>query len=166
MSSSRLSEQLLLVAKARIGDKAVRNEASLRRATSDLYYVAFHTICEALVEPMFRAGPANKAFVETYTKLYRQLNHGYAERRCKAVAQGGEFSAEIARFAKLFIELKNKRESADYDPLDKFAVSIVRNDLEKVESRLQAFWKADSAERAAFACFVGLRWTKDHQEIG
>jgi hypothetical protein len=166
VSSSRLSEQLLLVARARISDASVRNEANLRRATSDLYYVVFHTICEALVEPIFRNDPANTAFVETYTKLYRQPSHGYAEKRCKSVAQSGDFASGISRFAKLFIELKNKRESADYDPLDKLSISIVRNDLEKVESRLQDFWKADPAERAAFACHVGLRWNKDNQEAG
>ena len=166
MSPSRLSEQLVLVARARISDRSTRNEANLRRATSDLYYAVFHAICEALVEPIAGAASANRAFVETYTALYRQLNHGYAEKRCRTVAQGNTFPANIAQFAKLFITLKNKREDADYHPLQTFAVSIVRNDLETVETRLAAFWNADPAERAAFACFVGLRWNKDAQSAG
>jgi hypothetical protein len=48
---TRLSNQLLAVAKARLAETAARNEANLRRATSDLYYVHFHALCEALVEP-------------------------------------------------------------------------------------------------------------------
>lgn len=157
---------MLLVARARISDVSTRNEANLRRATSDLYYVLFHAICEALVEPLAGADPANRAFIETYTRLYHQLNHGYAEKRCRSVAQGDTYSIDFARFAKLFITLKNKREDADYHPLQKFAVSIVKNDLETVETRLAAFRNTDPAERAAFACHVALRWSKDPQEMG
>lgn len=166
MIPSRLSDQLVLVARARISDISARSEANLRRATSDLYYAVFHAICEALVEPLMGIDPSNQAYVETYSKLYRQLSHGYAESRCKSVARGDDFSTEIAQFAKLFISLKNKREDADYHPLQKFAVSIVRNDLETVETRLRAFWSANASDRAAFACLVGLRWGKDSQGFG
>lgn len=109
---SRLSEQLLLVAEARLSEDKVRNEANLRRATSDLYYAVFHAICEALVEPLGRH-PENKAFIEAYTKIYRQLDHGHAEKRCKKVLEEKSFSKEIQGLAEIFTTLKNKRESAD-----------------------------------------------------
>lgn len=156
MSPPRLSEQLLLVARARIAETGIRNEANLRRATSDLYYSVFHAICEALVEPM-GAIPDSEAFVETYTNLYRQLDHGYAEKRCRAVTQDKAFSHNIIQFAKLFITLKNKREKADYHPLETFQISVVRNDLETTETRLKEFWNAHPAERASFSCLVTLR---------
>ncbi|MBC7132188.1 MAG: hypothetical protein H5U16_03670 [Roseovarius sp.] len=156
LSPPRLSDQLLLVARARIAETDARNEANLRRATSDLYYSLFHAVCEALVEPL-GAIPDSDAFIETYTSLYRQIDHGYAEKRCRAVAQDGHFSSTISRFAKHFITLKNKRERADYHPLEKFTLSVVKNDLETTEAQLSAFWEATPSERATFSCFVGLR---------
>lgn len=157
MGSSRLSEQLIQVARARINEDKIRNEANLRRATSDLYYVVFHSLCEALVEPIAFSDPANEAYVKTYTQIYRQVRHNQAEKRCQAVAQGSDFSLEIKRFAKHFVTLKNKRELADYHPLETFSISVVKNDLATTETRLQAFWNADPKERAAFACHVGLK---------
>lgn len=46
LSTSRLSDQLLLVARARISDKSTRNEANLRRASSDLYRQIDHRVAE------------------------------------------------------------------------------------------------------------------------
>ncbi|WP_129590305.1 hypothetical protein [Roseovarius nitratireducens] len=148
------------MARARIAETDARNEANLRRATSDLYYAMFHAVCEALVEPL-GAIPDSEAFIETYTNLYRQLDHGYAEKRCRAVTQDKHFSLEIVRFSKLFITLKNKREKADYHPLEMFKFSVVKNDLETTETQLRAFWEAGSSERASFSCFVGLRFRRE-----
>lgn len=147
---------MLEVARARIGDRGLRSEANLRRATSDLYYTMFHALCEALVEPL-AVRPDDPAFVEIYTHLYRQPNHGYAEQRCKSVAQGKSYSKEIKRFATHFVTMKNKRELADYHPLEKLDISVVRNDLELTETNYEHFWTTDSAERISFACHVGLR---------
>jgi len=148
------------VARARISETAARNEANLRRATSDLYYCVFHAICEALVEPLGIV-PDNEAFKETYTNLYRQLEHGYAEKRCREAAQNELFPVELSRFAKLFVSLKNKRERADYHPLDQFRISVLKNDLETTETRITDFWRAPASRRAHFACFVGLRFRRE-----
>lgn len=134
----------------------IRNEAALRRATSDLYYAVFHAICEA-VTSQIGADVENPAFVETYKAMYRQLEHSQAEKRCKAVAKDERFSPEISRFAKLFVTLKNKREKADYDPLEQFSISAIRNDCGTAETRLRDFWSAPQEERVHFACYVALR---------
>ena len=156
----RLSDQLLLVAQSRVGDPRLRSEANLRRASSDLYYSVFHAISEALTHPL-GVDPENSAFVETYKALYRQLDHAQAEKKCKRVAQGRMFSPEINRFAKHFITLKNKRERADYDPLEKFSISALRNDCQTTETRLRDFWKNPPEERTSFACYVALRMQRD-----
>lgn len=158
-----LSEQLLLVARARLNDATARNEANLRRATSDLYYALFHAVSEAMVASL-GGDPKNAAFIEAYVSVYRQLEHGQAEKRCKALARGDDFAVEFRRFAKHFVTMKNKREAADYGPLEKFAVSIVKNDLETTETVLSGFWGADAAERTTFACYIGLRWRRDARE--
>lgn len=152
-----------MVARARISDSESRNEANLRRATSDLYYAVFHSICEALVEPL-GLHPENPAFIETYTALYRQLDHSHAERKCRSLKDSGGFSHGIIRFSDTFILLKNKREAADYHPLEKFALSAITNDLDRTETHIENFWKVDAAERAAFACYVGLRFSKGPQK--
>lgn len=152
----RLSDEFVRVAQARLDDKNLVSEANLRRATSDLYYAAFHAICEALVEPL-GLHPDNAAFKEMYVNIYRQTEHGYAERRCNSAAKSGDYSPEIARFSKLFVTLKNKRENADYHPLEQFKLSVIRNDCAMTKTRLNSFWASNSEERAAFACYVGLR---------
>ena len=117
----------------------------------------FHAVCEALGEPL-GAIPDSEAFVKTYAALYRQLDHGQAEKRCRTVTQDKHFPCDIVRFAKLLITLKNKREKADYHPLETFQISVVRNDLETTKTRLRAFWEASPVERASFASYVGLRF--------
>ncbi len=155
-SPLRLSDEFVRVALARIGDPNLVSEANLRRATSDLYYAAFHAICEALVEPL-GLHPDNAAFKEMYLNIYRQTEHGYAEKRCRIAAKSGDYSPEIARFSKIFVTLKNKREQADYHPLEQFRVSEIRNHCAMTQTRLASFWTSDPEERAAFACYVGLR---------
>lgn len=123
------------VARARCADPVVLNEANLRRATSDLYYAMFHTICETLTEPL-DVNPDNPHFVRRFTNLYRQPDHGSAEH---------------------FTAMKSKREQADYAPLAKFSLSEVKYDLATTKARLDAYWAVDQVERAAFATIVGLR---------
>ncbi len=155
MTRSLLSEQLLSVARNRLSG-SFHSEANLRRATSDLYYAVFHAVCEALVEPL-GAAPASRAFKETYRSLYRGVDHGNAERVCREIIKERGLSQAITSFAKQFVSLKNKREDADYDPLQRFAVSTVKTDLATTETRLREFWAAPMTERSAFACMVALR---------
>ncbi|MEO1324771.1 MAG: hypothetical protein AAFV59_17395 [Pseudomonadota bacterium] len=153
-----LSRDLLRVAKARLDDNSCRNEAGLRRATSDLYYACFHSICEALVEPI-GVIPDSIEFRKLYTKIYRQLDHGYAERRCNTVSKESLFDPSVSAFAKQFITMKTKREDADYDPLMKFSIKEVENHYTLTSARIERFWNCDSKIRSTFALYVGLRTT-------
>lgn len=153
-----LSKPLISVAKRRLSSTEDRTEADLRRCVSDLYYSLFHAVCEALIEPV-QPDPDNRASVETYLTLYRLPDHGYLEKKCKEVTDH-RFSKEIRQFSIRLISLKNKRQAADYDPLAKFSISSVRNDLALAESALEAFWRAEQIDRARFAFFVSLRGRK------
>tara|TARA_R110002073_G_scaffold144213_1_gene296240 strand:- start:208 stop:711 length:504 start_codon:yes stop_codon:yes gene_type:complete len=153
-----LSNQFLRTAEARLKRPIECTEADLRRATSDLYYAMFHRACEALVEPI-GADPDNVAFLETYRTLYRLPDHNYLEKRCREVKDHA-FSNSIGNFSRHIIVLKNKRQDADYDPLTKFAISAVENDLIQTRAALQGFNEADAVERARFAYFVSLRGRK------
>ena len=163
MSTSRLSDALLKVARARLEDLGARSEANLRRATSDLYYALFHAICEAVVEPL-GIDPESESARKVFLAMYRQMDHGTAEQKCRSVARSGDFPQPIAAFAKLFVTLKNRREQADYDPLATFPVSEVMNHLQNAETRIEGFWQADQGQRTTFACFVALRF-KDPEKL-
>ena len=157
--TSRLSDELLDVARDRLSG-SIHSEANLRRATSDLYYAVFHAVSEALVEPLV-GHTSGEPFKEAYVSIYRQLDHGLAEKRCKIVAQGKELPEEIRRFAKHMTSMKEKRVQADYHPLETMQVSVVKNDLQMTEARLKSFWEAPPGDRTAFAYFVGLKNQRD-----
>jgi hypothetical protein len=63
----------------------------------------------------------------------------------------------VRSFANQFVSMKNKREEADYEPLAKFKISDVRNNINAVETALQQFDECDLSTRQAFATFVGVR---------
>jgi uncharacterized protein (UPF0332 family) len=153
-SCTLLSGQFIETAHKRIGPVTGRTEADLRRAISDMYYAAFHRVCEALVETI-GSDPNNAASVETYKTIYRLPDHGPLEKRCKE-ALSHAFAQEIKTFAQCIITLKNKRHDADYDPLAKFAISEVENDLRLARAALTGFENAAPLERARFAYFVAL----------
>lgn len=155
MAGSLLSRDLLQVARGRL-DGSLHSEANLRRATSDLYYAMFHAICEALAEAL-RTDQSHPAFRDTYSGIYRTVSHASAEQQCKIIAKKTEFSDDFRTFAEAFVAQRNKRETADYDPLAVFVLSSVMLDLQLVETRIARFWSAPAAERALFACSVGLR---------
>ena len=126
----------------------------MRRATSDLYYALFHRLSEALVEPL-GADPENPLFIETYLTLYRLPDHAVLDKKCKA-ALGQAFDVEVKRFAQSIVTMKNKRHDADYDPLKKFVISEVQNDLGIAAAALNGFDSIDAPQRARFAFFVAL----------
>lgn len=160
MSGPLLSSQLLQVAASRVNEESHRTEANLRRATSDLYYAVFHAICETLVGPLGNE-LARPGMADAYINIYRTPQHGYVERRCNIVAGSATFGPVIASFARHFMTMKNKRELADYHPLETFSISIVRNDLQATETRLSEFWGLDDGLRTAFALYVAVRFGKD-----
>ncbi|MEO1138284.1 MAG: hypothetical protein AAFW87_02400 [Pseudomonadota bacterium] len=130
----------------------------MRRATSDLYYALFHRVCEALVQPIGLL-PESTAFVETYRTLYRIPDHAFVAQRCKEV-RSHSFSEAIASFGQQIVVMRTKREDADYDPMKRFAISVVNNDLSTVASVIKGFGKTDPVEQARFAYFVSLKGRK------
>lgn len=155
MSQSRLSEQLLRVAKSRLLEQQNRNEANLRRANSDLYYAMFHAICEALVEPL-GAKPESDAFKATYVTLYRQLSHSLAVKRFNAVQSKDDFSDPVKSFGRHFVQMREKRELADYHPLWRHKISTVRNNAQQTEQALSQLQSVDQVERCRFAMHLSL----------
>lgn len=156
---TQLSDQLVRTAANRLENPTTLTPADLRRATSDLYYAMFHRVCEALVAPI-GSDPSNAAFVDTFRTLYRLPDHAYLEKRCREIKDHA-FSPSVKAFALQVVVLKNKRQDADYDPLSRFKISAVQNDVKLVRELLDEFNKAEFAEQSRFAYFVSLRGRKD-----
>ncbi|MEO0403121.1 MAG: hypothetical protein AAF214_12160, partial [Pseudomonadota bacterium] len=130
--------------------------ADLRRAISDAYYAMFHRLCEALVEHMNAQDPSETAFKQTFETLYRLPDHKLVTEKCKQAHKFG-FSKEVVSFANGLAKFKLKREQADYNPLEKFAISEVRTDIETVETHMKKFDGLNPVERSRFAYFVCLK---------
>lgn len=54
------------------------------------------------------------------------------------------------------VTMKNKRHSADYDPLDRFVIPDLRNDIEIAKTRINALNACAPEVRAQFAYDVAL----------
>lgn len=105
------------------------------------------------------ANPESPAFIETYRVLYRIPEHTFLEKRCRDI-KSHSFCEEIETFSHQIVVMRNKREAADYDPLQKFAISVVENDVQAVSAALSGFEIADPVEKNRFAYFVSLKGRK------
>ncbi|MBC7141823.1 MAG: hypothetical protein H5U18_06650 [Rhodobacteraceae bacterium] len=119
----------------------------------------FHRVCEALVAPI-GSDADNPAFVDTFRTLYRLPDHAFLEKRCREI-KDHSFAAPVGAFANQLVVLKNKRQDADYDPLARFKISAVANDVTLVRKLLDDFNRVSSAEQSRFGYFVSLRGRKD-----
>lgn len=65
------------------------------------------------------------------------------------------FTGDIRDFGRLFVEMQQKRHSADYDPDARFMKSDVVGDIDRVEDAVTRF-VITSGDRRAFAIYVLL----------
>lgn len=150
----QLSDELLDCAKKRLSTNVSEiTECDLRRAQSDLYYAVFHAICAALVEPL-HAAKLSKAFTRIYVAIYRYPDHGKMEQRARQLGSTSQYAKEVTRIARAFVDLKNKREEADYNPLSTHENSVIRNDVQKIETLRRDFWSLPEEIRIGFALHV------------
>jgi hypothetical protein len=132
---------------APVGPGAPR-QVDLRRAISSAYYAVFHAVLAAAADEF--VGRARRA--ETaYGLVYRRINHGALREFCgelnkpsvaakyKRHEPGAGFGTHLPRFARYLVELQQRRQSADYDPMIRLkrsdallAVSSARSGLARL----------------------------------
>ena len=66
------------------------------------------------------------------------------------------FTGDIRDFGRLFVEMQQKRHSADYDPAARFMKSDVVDDIDRVEDAVTRFVVTSATDRRAFAIYVLL----------
>jgi hypothetical protein len=88
-------------------------QALLRRAASTAYYAVFHALAARCADAFVADRESDW---ETYTLLYRALDHNSARRLFEGRDLECTFGPEIATFAVVFITLQQARILADYVP--------------------------------------------------
>jgi hypothetical protein len=87
-------------------------QAYLRRSLSTTYYALFHALAKLCADELIGVTKANS---EPWVRVYRALEHGPAKNALNQnIVQALDLAAKV--FADTFIDLKEKREAADYDP--------------------------------------------------
>ena len=90
-------------------------QASLRRATSAIYYALFHCLARTCADMIVGGRGADRS-KSAWRQAYRALQHGWAKRRCQNHKIVNDFPVAIQDFAGMFVEMQDKRHRADYDP--------------------------------------------------
>ena len=133
------------------------SRADLRRAVSTTYYALFHALAECCANTLIGATPRNRS-QQAWRQTYRALDHRHAKNQCNRT-EITLFPQEIQTFAASFIDLQNRRHTADYDPLpNRSSTFFYRHDvLELITEAEQAINSLNSAyplDRHAFAAYV------------
>ena len=127
-------------------------QTNLRRACSTAYYALFHALCSSCASAL-----TSKATRRAWIHVYRSVEHGIAKNSCTNKEVMRHFPDEIKDFANMFVQMHEKRHRADYDPDEKFLKSAVSNDIDAVESVIEAFKNTPLRHRRAFAAHVLLK---------
>lgn len=147
------------------GSKILIRQADRRRAISAAYYAAFHYILTAVADQFVGREDRKSA---RYVLAYRSLDHNKLEDLCKVASNEKidgkskyakfipqeSFCANIRNFASLLIDLKEKRNSADYDPSHWVKIADARNAISAARSAITQFADAQEDERVTFLALL------------
>lgn len=158
LNPDHLLEQAEYLLQARDSRGLVR-QANRRRAISTAYYAVFHFTLTAAADEVVGNARRN---TPRYALVYRSVDHKALEVLCKVAgsAQLSEryakyapqngFGANIREFASLVVQLKEKRNSADYDPTHWVKIADARKAIDTARSAVRRFKSANAPRRQAF----------------
>jgi hypothetical protein len=136
-------------------------QADRRRAISAAYYAVFHFTLIAVADQF--VGKEERE-TERYALAYRSIDHSKLEGLCKVASTAridrkskyakfipeNGFGESVREFASLLLELKEKRNAADYDPSHWVKIADARRAISAAQSAIQQFGNAHSDETIAF----------------
>lgn len=132
------------------------SQADLRRAVSAAYYALFHALASNCADMLIGSTPSRRS-QQAWRQTYRAPDHRFAKNRCSP-SEVSPFPPEIRAFANAFVELQNRRHTADYDPLPDPEDTFKRFDVLKLidasERAIDLLNSADETHRRAFAAHV------------
>ena len=129
-------------------------QAELRRAVSTAYYALFHSLANDAADLLVGTGKSRAT--RAWRQTYRALDHGFAKSACSQTSNLG-FSQAIVTCADTFIDLQQRRHSADYDPQHRLSRSDALAAIALAETAISALQTAPRPDRRAFAIQLLLR---------
>lgn len=131
------------------------HNSHFRRAISTAYYALFHCLAESSANLLAGEDPANRSN-RAWRQTYRALNHGAVKNRRNRREFKTEFPQETQDFAKVFVEIRDKRNRADYDPTGSLSKLDAEQAIDDAEDAINDFMSIESGERRNFALYLLL----------
>ena len=137
----------------------------VRRAVSSAYYAVFHALLTALADDF--VGRSKRGTVE-YALAYRSLSHRTAKNLCGEVQRttpskkfsnlvpGGGFGADLVAFSAAFVELQEKRHTADYDPVPRLKTADASLAIKTARSAIRRLHAVPTAKRKRFLALLAF----------
>ncbi len=129
-------------------------QAELRRAVSTAYYALFHALANDAADLLVGTGKSRAT--RAWQQTYRALDHGFAKTACSQARALG-FQEPIVTCARNFIDLQQRRHSADYDPQHRLSRSDALAAIALAETAITALQTTPRPDRRAFAIQLLLR---------
>ncbi len=146
--------------------KGTPRQADLRRAISTAYYAVFHSVLTGAADCF--AGRASRN-TSNYALIYRSVDHRPLRTACEVLKRAtppqrlpekysryepvGGFG-EIVAVAAAVVELNEKRQEADYDPLYRSSVSDALAAIATARDALARLKAASPTRRVAFFSLI------------
>ena len=111
------------------------------------YYALFHTACRDGAD-LFIGALESSLDEDAWNQIYRAFDHRHMVKACRNSAMK-RFPPEIREFARVFVEMREKRIAADYDPSSHFIKSRVLSDIDDVERVIRTFKSAPASHDSA-----------------
>jgi hypothetical protein len=142
-------------------------QVNQRRAISAAYYAVFHFTLTAVADQFI--GKAERKSLR-YALAYRSIDHGKLEALCKVAKSnkidantryakfvtGDSFAKPIREFASLLLELKEKRNLADYDPSYRAQITDARNTILAARSAIEKFEQSKLDDKIIFLSLLAF----------
>ena len=135
-------------------------QADLRRAVSAAYYAMFHALARSCANTLVGSTRASRDQT-AWRQAYRSLEHGHARRQCNDRSAMGRFPADARHFGRVFSEMQQQRNFADYDPNTRFLRSYVTHLIDEAERHVALFEAVPATARRPFSIHVLLRPRRD-----
>jgi len=141
------------------------SQVDLRRAISNAYYGVFHAALAAAADEF--VGSTRRAAVE-YSLAYRRVDHRPFKNLCDSLKKSplpptskyrdyeptGGFGADLTAFSAGVVELHERRELADYDPMALFGLSDAQLALQTARNTVTHFRRSPANCRRTFLALL------------
>lgn len=101
----------------REGRSGAPRQVNLRRAVSSVYYALFHWLARCAADSLVGAAETGG---ESWTRVYRALNHRDLRHRCRSGRMPSSMPQELRRLGSALVRLQPIRNGADYNPTMRF----------------------------------------------